>query len=316
MLALAARRRAAAAAALAILVAVPRAASAQGAPVCQVVTAPAALTGTPATIPANAPAFAIVAKTYNGATADIQGAFLDAPPPAPSEPLALVNDPRTDGKLAVNPGTLVPGTTYTLRPRARCTAGGQQLTPAVSDAAFLVGPRVTLPLSIGRVTHEPLVERDGPDLPLVAPVTITLSEELRAFRAVTRFTLFAGGAPWITRDYGTSIGLANDGTKLVFELRRDGLRGATECRPSVCNGSTSSATRVTFELRAHVAGTEVDPAPISFEAPIDCAKTVPCGEGNDVGASCAATPTRATEGPFALAALALLVPVLRRARRR
>ena len=301
-----------AAAYLALLAAAPREARAQttgGAPVCQVQTAPAALSAAPPRVPANAPAFAIVGRTYNGASLDIQGAFLDGPPPAPSEPLVLVDDPRADGKLATSPGTLVPGTTYTLRPRARCTSGAQPLTAPTSDATFIAGERVTLPLSIGRVSHEPLTERDGPEAPLVAPVTITLSEELRAYHPLTRFTLLANGAPWISRDYGTSIGLANDGSRLVFELRRDGLRGASECRPSVCNGSTSSATRVTFELRAHVAGTEVDPAPITFEAPIDCAKTVACGEGNDVGASCSASPRRSRRRePHAIAPHALPHP--------
>jgi hypothetical protein len=249
-------------------------------PACNVETAPKDESNE-SPVPSNAPAVVVRANPFRASFA-LLSVELDGAVPITT---ALTRDPDvSDQYLVVLSHELAAQSVYTLTYASRCTAddGSEVRAPSV-QSVFRTGAVTSLPTSVGTVT----VKQATSGSPLATTIALTLTPELTAYLPVTRFTLVSDGHAWppskygafategasATLDYTLDTGcFSSSSTLCIMEL--DSPTPSATSQGGVCT-TKSTAQSVQFELHAHVAGAASDPAPLAFEAPIDCSGGAP-----------------------------------------
>ena len=266
------------AAASAVLAAAPRvrAEAAVPAPACYLAAAP----DLDANVPANVLALVLTQAGGTGAVASNIVPQLTGPSPAA---LTVAADSRAQGAtLLLLQGPLAPSSSYRLDYSLDCNlqGGGPASIPHPSGTAtFATIADVALPTTQGTmaVDSAPAADRS-------TGLTLTMSPELEAYLPVTLFDISVDGTPWAQLGYGyveKSGGVAKIGINGGGAWGKIS-RSAAGAVP-LCSASDDAVKVTHVELRAHVAGATIDPAPLAFDVPIDCTQGTPIGISPEAG---------------------------------
>jgi len=248
-----------------------RAESAVAPPRCQVQLRPSG-----DNVPGNLPALVVDdTGTSPGLTAGVEAITVTGG--TGSVKLGVVPDPKTPKVLLLVPSTndlFESGVRYDISYTMKCSAA-VLVTP--KTASFTAGSAATLPTSIGTVT-----ELAGGN------ASIVLTPEVKAFQRTTRFEASIDGVSIGSTPYGQVVAETLELTLGAYALSIGGAASLPSPQ-KVCTTSTFETHSV--KLVAHVAGTEVDTAPLTFSMGVDCAKalaanpSLPDAGADDRGAS-------------------------------
>ncbi|HVH43990.1 MAG TPA: hypothetical protein VM925_16675 [Labilithrix sp.] len=138
-----------------------------------------------------------------------------------------------------------------------CTGGA---APSNLKAELTTTTTTALPTAIGTAT----ARLENAEYESFSIIEIEATPELTAYLPVTMFEVYYQNALWEREPYG----YGSRGAIRLSEISTP--EPEIEGRPTLCGKEANEAVTRTFEIRAHVAGAETDPSPLTVDVPLRC----------------------------------------------